>query len=259
MSLKRYALLCGLALAGSLWSVVPASAIDIQDDINDFMSQNYGPYSEGPQVWHRVQEQGHPESEAADFKICAQQDVPTAFGTEMLLAACKLPVSSDLYNQGVDAWDLYVLRRDSIGHLFVASSALGVDTTQGGIPGPVNIRRFGANLYGFVIDMTADRTTHLQTMQAVYLPSDEDVVGVALVDTELDTEASQACKASRSACVHLHYDLQIDQANPLLPLYPLRVQVHGTDQDKEVHWSVDVPFDKPTGTYKVPVVLQRNR
>jgi hypothetical protein len=242
-----------------LLSVLPARADDLPRDVANFMLQHYGEYSDDADSWQRAAETGHPLSEQTDYKVCAYQEDMVAGSAQMLLAACSLPSSRQADNDRVGTYDLYVLHRDRYGHLVVANSLMDVDDIEDGSLEGVSIRRFGAELYGFVVQMSTVHVGYQVQLQAIYLPWKEHVVGAAMMDLALDNDGAVRCAENPTRCERLQFDLIVDARQPALDIYPMKVDVHGNQGGVAWAHSYDLLFDPSSGMYGVPDGLMRGR
>lgn len=202
--------------------------------------------------------------EAADGtvsrEVCEREDATIDGKPALLLAVCG--ALKDFGHPTAGTTDLFVLQADG-GHWRATTQAHYEDFGSMGQPGEVQAERFGANLYGFVVDSAFFNMGEGSETRTILLPHGGAFVHAAEFRKSIDnTEWAKGCK-ERGDCnpgrvIDLDFDMEIEDGNANAAAYPVVVEETGTQCGKHADARHTLTLDTTTFMYDVPAALTRD-
>lgn len=260
----------GAQPAGSGESDAPstqrAGSVTIDDAaVSAFLASTYGPAASLSGEWNNVPTDAsfsvEDESDGQVARSVCEREKATVSGQPaVLLAVCGTVRDAGHPTAGTN--DFFLLQpRD--GALAPTASAHIDEFGSRGEPGDVDGERFGADLYGFVVESgfynmgQGVQTAHL------LLPKDGGFVDAGWFREALDNgDWMKGClergQCSADEAYDIDFELEIDDSDPGAAAYPLRITESGTACGKPADATHDLALDTATMTYAVPAALQRD-
>lgn len=196
---------------------------------------------------------------AVTRKLCARKEIVHAGQPALLLAICGKP--KDFGHPTPGLTDLFLLRADA-GQLAPVARADFEEFGSMGDTGTVEPARFGADLYGFVVNSGFFNMGQGVETRTVLLHKGDSFQEAGWFRASLDnTQAQTGCKERGDCKPDTAYDIdfamKIDDSQPDAAAYPLLITESGTACGEPADAQHRLTLDPATLRYAVPAALQR--
>lgn len=241
----------------------PQAAIDAAA-LAAFLASTYGPAAKPAVEWSTAPTdagfriEGETDGQVIRT-VCEREPVTRAGQPALLLAVCGTVQGAGHPATGVN--DFFVLQRAGDA-LAAEASAHMLEFGSAGSPGEVHAERFGADLYGFVVESGFYNMGQSVQTQHVVLPKGGGFVDAGWFRESLGNEDWMEGCSERGDCgqvgaYDIEFELDIDDSNAAAVAYPLLVTESGTACGKPADAQYRLTLDPATMTYAVPAELQR--
>lgn len=242
---------------------LPPAAID-DTTLAAFLASTYGPSAKPTGEWSTaptdtgLRTEGESDGQVIRT-VCEREPVTRAGQPALLLAVCGTVQGAGHPATGVN--DFFVLRREGDA-LAADASAHMLEFGSSGSPGEVDAERFGADLYGFVVESGFYNMGQSVQTRHVVLPKDGSFVDAGWFRESLANEDWMEGCRERGDCgpvkaFDIEFELDIDDSDAAAAAYPLQVTESGTACGKPADAQYRLTLDPATMTYAVPAALQR--
>ena len=216
------------------------------DMLSTMMTENYGLYDAGKQVWRGAQG----KEANRNYTICAEKDIDVRGERHLLLAVCGSTAETDSHATRGSV-DLYVLKGDRRKFTLAAQTA-DIESGAWGQSGSVSAMKLGSSFYGFAIDEGWSGQGFTFGTTTLYVPKDDALQEALTLRTSLDNGGTQACADNKMACNNLERKLDVDESDPALAVYPLIVTQSGRHDGHSMTGRFKLSFDKKRWSYVAP-------
>lgn len=234
--------------------------------VSAFLTSTYGPAAMPSGEWSTVPADARFRS-ADDERdgqvartVCERESVALAGQPALLLAVCGTVQDAGHPAAGVN--DFFLLQPGS-NALAATASAHMTEFGSSGNPGDVDVERFGADLYGFVVESGFYNMGQRVETRHIVLPGDGGFVEAGWFRGGLGNEDWMKGCRERGDCspqeaYDIDFELDIDDSDPAAAAYPLLVTESGTACGKPADAQYRLVLDPASVTYDVPAALQRD-
>lgn len=247
-------------------STQPVGAATVDDAaVSAFLASVYGPSASLSGEWNNVPAdasfsvEGESDGQVTR-SVCEQEEATISGQPAVMLAVCGTVQGAGHPAAGTN--DFFLLQPGD-GALAATASAHMDEFGSRGEPGDVDSERFGADLYGFVVESGFYNMGQGVQTNHLVLPKDGGFVDAGWFREGLDNEDWMKGCLERGECsadeaYDIDFELDIDDSDPGAAAYPLRVTESGTACGKPADATHDLALDVATMTYAVPAALQRD-
>ena len=230
-----------------------------------FLTAQYGPGAQPQGKWTTAPADNalKAESDEADGavarEVCAREHASIAGAPAVLLAVCGSPKDFGHPTPGIT--DFFLLQ-DRGGTLTATARTHKQDYGSMGNAGEVEVERFGADLYGFVVESGFFNMGSGVETRHVLLPRDGGFHEAGWFRAGMDNEEwMEGCRergdCKPDAAYDIEFDMDIDDGDPQAAAYPIVVTESGNACGKPTQTVHRLTLDPATLTYQVPKALQR--
>ncbi|MDN5780760.1 MAG: hypothetical protein L0H23_01840 [Luteimonas sp.] len=235
-------------------------------EVSAFLASTYGPAAAQPGEWKTMPADAAFKAEGGESdgqvvrSVCERESVTLAGQPAVLLAVCGTVQDAGHPAAGVN--DFFLLQRSGDALATVASAHMAEFGSRGS-PGEVDIERFGADLYGFVVETGFYNMGQSVGTRHVLLPRGRDFVDAGWFRDSLGNEDWMKGCGERGDCgpgdaYDIDFDLHVDDSDPAAAAYPLLVTETGTACGKPADAQYRMVLDPASMTYAVPAALRRD-
>lgn len=234
--------------------------------VSAFLASTYGPAATPSGEWNTApadarfrSADGERDGQVART-VCERESVTLSGQPALLLAVCGTVQGAGHPAAGVN--DFFLLQPGTNALAATAGTHM-TEFGSSGNPGDVDAERFGADLYGFVIESGFYNMGQSVETRHVVLPKDGAFVEAGWFRGGLGNEDWMKGCRERGDCVpqdayDIDFDLDIDDSDPATAAYPLLVTESGTACGKPADARYRLVLDQASMTYDVPAALQRD-
>lgn len=227
--------------------------------VRAYLVSQYGELAQLSGDWPGTPVAGQALGDAPALReVCARAGVGTVAAPAELVAVCGIPDGAGHVTAAIT--DFFLLSGDPAAP--TAKAHLQVFGSTGDIA-DIEIRRFGPDLHGFVIDsgFTGQGLTVLN--RSIVLPRAATFHEAATLPGAIDNRGAMHGCAERDDCdpdaaFDVTFDFVVDNRDAAATAWPLRVRERGEVCGRQIDTTHAVPFDAATATWSVPAALQRS-
>lgn len=194
----------------------------------------------------------------ATRKVCARQNVQQDGQAMLLLAVCGQAADFGHPTPGLN--DFFLLQTRDGGMQPVARAHMEAFGSMGSA-GDVAIERFGAQLYGFLVDSGFTNMGLTTSSHTVVLPKGDTFIEAARFRSGLEYDDPENCQGDGPCdspkAFDIDFKLDIDASQPDAAVYPLQISESGNACGKPAQGRYTLTLDPATRTYAVPPALER--
>lgn len=193
-------------------------------------------------------------------EVCARKAVTVAGQPTVLLAVCGAPDSPG--HVSAANTDFFLLRSEN-GKLVATAQKHFESFGSIGAVSSVEVERFGADLYGFIVEGGFSNQGYNAGARNIVLPHNATFVDAGWLRSEMDNDlAMENCRergdCGPNAAYNIGFDLHIDDSTPHAAAYPLRIKETGQACGKPAQADYTLTLDMRTMRYDIPKALQRD-
>ncbi|UNK41984.1 hypothetical protein MNO14_13650 [Luteimonas sp. S4-F44] len=218
--------------------------------VRDYFVTQYGELAQLIGTWPGAPIAPGLGADPAEREVCARAAVGSADAPAELVAVCGIPDGAGHVTSALV--DLFLLEAGD-GLAVAAARQHLTDYGSSGDVADVRVQRFGAALYGVVIEDGFTGQGITVGARSLLLPHAGGFREAATVRSSLEHD-----QAPEDA-LDLAFDLTVDDRDRQAPAWPLVVREHGQACGRHVDREYRLAFDPATGTWPIPAALQRDR